>query len=1032
MLKTCRAGSLLLLTAFFSLSLYGQNYFFAESREPAISPAAGMRVIVPDVYRNLVLDRAGLNNFLQTLPLETNIAGRASLPVIEIPMPDGKRARFKIWESPVMEPGLSAKFPNIRTYTGQGIDDPTATLKVDITELGLHAMILSDVTGDVFIDPYRQMDTGNYIVYYKKDLRNKKTFIEYDLIPSSRIKAAGANKPMAGPCIGPQLRSYRLAVACTGEYARRATGLTNPTVAQALSAIVTTITRVDGIYEKELAISLNLVADNDKIVFVDPSSDPFTANNDGSQLLNESQSVITQFIGSANYDIGHTFSTGGGGIAQVGSVCGPQKARGVTGSPEPTGDPYDIDYVAHEMGHQFDASHTFNAVTSSCGGNRSPATAVEPGSGITIMGYAGICGSANNLAINSIPYFHAISMDEINTFTVSGDGATCATITNTGNQPPVVEAGDDYLIPKSTSFVLSGSASDPNGDALTYSWEQVDTGPAGSWNNPAGNAPIFRSFVPSTNPQRHFPQLSDQARNKTTIGEILPSYARSLAFRLTVRDNRAGGGGVCYDEMQVNVHSSSGPFKVTAPNTAGISWEAGSVQIVTWDVANTDISPISCTNVSIQLSLDSGYTFPITILASTPNDGIEQIVVPNNVTTKARIRVMAVGNIFYDISDNNFEITPPQEGFNFTIPAAKTVNCGDNAAATATVNLQTHSVLGYNDPITLSSVSSPPGTTVSFSSNTITPGQSVVVSLNNVNTLSNGNYTVVVKGVSGTVVREQEISFIVEPGTGPAITAQPADVAICASRHALFNVTSASPVKAYQWQVSTNNGTTFVNMNNETGASLTVVNATAGQDNNRYRVLITGQCNITTSQPALLTVHANPTVSLAALPMTTLTPGQIITLTATPSASTGGTIDLAWTFNQQPVPISGATEQVDVTQLGTYQVTIFETWADGNVCSSESPVVTVSAAPSSQLYVYPSPNNGRFIVSYYNSTGGNTRQSVSIYDSKGAKVYYKEFSFTGPYELHDIDIRGKAKGVYFIVIGDADGKKLADGKVLIN
>src|SRR5690606_10119385 len=338
---------------------------------------------------------------------------------------------------------------------------------------------------------------------------------------------------------------------------------------------------------------------------------------------------------------------------------------------------------------------------------------------------------------------------------------------------------------------------------------------------------------------------------------------------------------------------------------------------------------------------------------------------------------------FYDISDNNFEITPPQEGFNFTIPAAKTVNCGDNAAATATVNLQTQSVLGYNDPITLSSVGSPPGTTVSFSSNTITPGQSVVVSVNNVNTLSNGNYTVVVKGVSGTVVREQEISFIVQPGTGPAITAQPADVAICASQDALFNVTSASPVKAYQWQVSTNNGTTFVNMNSETGASLTVVNATAGQDNNRYRVLITGQCNITTSQPALLTVHAKPTVNLAALPMTTLTPGQIITLTATPSASTGGTIDLAWTFNQQPVPISGVTEQIDVTQLGTYQVTILETWADGNVCSSESPVVTVSAAPSSQLYVYPSPNDGRFIVSYYNSTGGNTRQSVSVYDSKG-------------------------------------------------
>ena len=230
---------------------------------------------------------------------------------------------------------------------------------------------------------------------------------------------------MAGPCVGTQLRSYRLAIACTGEYARAATGSNNPTVAQALSAIVTSINRVDGVYEKELSISLNLVANNNAIVFVNPDTDPFAANNDGSALLDESQTVITANIGAANYDIGHTFSTGAGGIAQLGTVCGGSKARGVTGLANPVGDPYDIDYVAHEMGHQFDARHTFNGTTGSCSdGNRNASTAVEPGSGITIMSYAGICDAVNNLGANSLPYFHAISMDEINTFVTADRKST--------------------------------------------------------------------------------------------------------------------------------------------------------------------------------------------------------------------------------------------------------------------------------------------------------------------------------------------------------------------------------------------------------------------------------------------------------------------------------------------------------------------------------------------------------------------------------------------------------------------------------
>ncbi len=1031
MFNLCRIGLLLLLTTVVSTSVFSQHYFFAESREPELSVGAGKRLIKPEIFRTVVLDNNGMSNFLNTIPAETGLASRMAAPVLELPMPYGGTAKYRVWESPIMEPGLAEKFPEIKTYTGQGIDDPTATIRLDITPLGFHAMILSDITGNIFIDPYRQQDSRHHIVYFKKDLVNTKQFIESLPEPAEKYQA-DASRIMAGPCVGSELRTFRLAVACTGEYARAVTGLTNPTVAQALSGIVTSINRVVGVYEKEIAVRLVLVANNDKIVYVDPATDPFTANNDGSELLDESQAVINAEIGTASYDIGHTFSTGAGGIAQMESVCGNQKARGVTGANNPAGDPYDIDYVAHEMGHQFGASHSFNAVSGSCGGNRSAETAVEPGSGVTIMAYAGICGSTNNIAPNSIPYFHAMSMDEINSFIAAGRGATCVEIFATGNTAPVVDAGSDYIIPKSTPFVLSGSATDPDGDALTYSWEQMDTGPAGSWSDPSGSAPLFRSFAPQSSPVRYFPRITDQVRSTTTIGEILPNYSRSMNFRLTARDNRAGGGGVCYDETAITVSAAAGPFVLTAPSAPGIAWEAGSQQLVTWNVANTNNSPVNCSHVSIQLSLDSGYTFPITIIASTPNDGSEQIIVPDEVTTKARIRVIAVDNIFYDMSDNNFEIKSAVPGFNFNIPAEKLITCANPGETSASVVLQTQSVLGYTSPISLSSGDLPAGTTLDFSDASILPGENTVVTLNNVHTLSNGTYSVFVNGESGSITKAQELKFVVQSGTGPAISSQPENITVCAYADASFNVASSVPINAYQWQVSTNNGASFNNVYNEINPTLTILEAAPGQDNNRYRVMVTGQCNVTVSEAATLTVHPLPTVGLAASPLSILTPGQQTTLTATPAGGNGSTINLSWIKDQLPIPVNGNTLSVDVTGLGNYQVLIDETWSDGNTCLNESQVVAITAEASSKLFMYPSPNDGRFIVSYYNSGGGNTRQSVTVYDSKGAKVYYKEFSFTGPYELHDIDIRGKAKGVYFIVIGDSKGKKIIDGKVLVN
>ncbi|HZI52340.1 MAG TPA: zinc-dependent metalloprotease family protein, partial [Chitinophagaceae bacterium] len=292
MKSMCRIFLVLMIAFVVSHDLLAQNYFFAEARENEISAtSAGKRVIIPEKYKSLVLDVRGMQDFLKKLPPE-KVTGGTREQIIELPLPQGGRAAYRIWESPVMEPGLAVRFPGIKTYSGQGIDDPTATIKVDFTELGFHAMVLSDLNDDIFIDPYRQSDIRNYQVYYKKDFKKKNPFSEIGVIEPSEKKVS-ANKPMAGPCIGTELHTYRLAVACTGEYAIEAVGVSNPTVAQALSAIVTSVNRVDGIYEREVAISLNLVSNNNLVVFVNPSTDPFTANDDGSALLDESQTVIS-------------------------------------------------------------------------------------------------------------------------------------------------------------------------------------------------------------------------------------------------------------------------------------------------------------------------------------------------------------------------------------------------------------------------------------------------------------------------------------------------------------------------------------------------------------------------------------------------------------------------------------------------------------------------------------------------------------------------------------------------------------------
>ena len=660
----------LLLLMIIGIVGHAQQHFFTNTPESTFKNAAQKRVIIPSRFRTVSLDKTALLNFLQTVPAQNNAGKKNNKAMLEIPMPKGDTAKFYIWESPAMAPELSAKFPDIKSYSGQGITDSTATIKIDWTEFGFHAMILSPVTGSVFIDPYAQGNTTNYISYFKEDLKKNDPYIELEPknAGSNANRAVGIENILAGQCRGTELYSYRLAVACTHEYAIAATGLSNPTVGQTLAKIVTTMNRVNGVYEKEVSVTMVLVATEDKVIFTDSTTDPFTGNDDGNTLIDESQKVIDSAIGTSNYDIGHTFSTGGGGVAEVGVVCNTMfKANGITGSSNPTGDGYDIDYVAHEMGHEFGANHPFNSDTGNCGGgNRNPSTAYEPGSGTTIMSYAGICAS-DNIQPNSDPFFHAISFDEISNYLQSG--ATCRSIIATGNTLPQITAmnNNGVSIPLNTPFTLTATATDADGDALTYSWEEWDLGDAGPWNSGATNAidPLFKARVPKTSGSRTFPDIAvilggypvnPAATMGGLKGETLPGAARTMKFRLTVRDNRAGGGGVVSGgdgcqagfttTFQVNAVNGTGPFQVTAPN-GGEIWGTNTTQTITWNPAGTVAAPISCNMVTIQLSTDGGNTYPVTLLANTPNDGSQQVIMPSTATNTARIRIIAANNIFF-------------------------------------------------------------------------------------------------------------------------------------------------------------------------------------------------------------------------------------------------------------------------------------------------------------------------------------------------------------------------------------------------
>jgi len=649
----------LLLSIFLLVFTFGNS--FAQqlwknvANEGMITAQKAERVSQPREFKLYALDLDALKSKLAAAPSRTET--QQSNVVVAFPNDRGEMQNFRIFEASVMHPELAARHSDIKSYVGKGIDDPTATIRFSVTLFGLHTMTFS-ANGVSYIDTYSK-DLKNYIVYSRQSLTTTNTF-ECSAVekPADLIAEVAPDAPLMRSN-NSLFKTYRLAMACTIEYAAfhvNAAGLGAGTLAQKKAAVLAamniTMTRVNGIYEKDFAITMVLVPNNEDVIFI--TSDDFDNNNTANILLDQSQATIDAVIGSANYDIGHTVSTGGGGVAQLQSPCSGSKARGITGLDAPVGDPYDVDYVSHEMGHQWGCSHTFNGDQGGCNGNRTASSAFEPGSGSTIMGYSGLCNS-QNIQFFSDAYFHARSLIQGSNF-INGSG-NCGVIVPNGNTPPVVDAGPSYTIPFGTAFVLHGTATDADGDALTYCWEQYDneisTQPPVAT---SAGGPNFRTFEPSVSPDRYFPVFSSVlANNLTPPFEVVPNVARAMDFSLVVRDNGSPLGGQTQRATTVVTLANTGPFKVTS-QTVLEAWAQNSAHDVTWDVAGTTANGIDTALVTIKMSADGGATWPYVLAENTPNDGSQSIIAPNVVSTDCRIMIQSVGNIFYAVNSKAFAV----------------------------------------------------------------------------------------------------------------------------------------------------------------------------------------------------------------------------------------------------------------------------------------------------------------------------------------------------------------------------------------
>ena len=806
--------NLLLLFAVFSLTAMAQqnSYWNLISNDAKISKNKNvLRETFPDHFLLFELNR---NNFTAQIQQAPNRFTSSTGITLNFPLSDGTLEAFEVFEASNFAPELQDQYPAIRSYVGIGKTDKNSLARISVDPNGIQVMISKVGQKTIFLEPF-SADGMTYAVYNSSRKKGKLPFTcstEDQALVLNLNKEAQQIQSSSG-----ELLIFRLALSCNGEYTQYFGG----TVAGALAGMNATMTRVNGVFEKDFGIHMDIIPTNESVIFTNPATDPYTGMGSWNGQL---QTTLTNIIGEANYDVGHMFggSGGGGNAGCIGCVCvDGQKGRGITSPTDgvPAGDNFDIDYVAHELGHQFGANHTFSYNVEGTGVN------VEPGSASTIMGYAGITNQ--DVQPHSDDYFVYASIKQVQDNMV---GKPCPVRIPMGKPIPVTDAGPDYTIPKGTPFVLSGSSTNPNADALTYCWEQNDTATNQTGANSAASptktgGPNWRSYDPVAEPVRYFPPLNRVVANQSTtqgseiVVEALSVVARTLNFVLTTRDNFVGAGQTSSDATKITVNATAGPFLVSYPN-ASLTWQAGTNQQVTWDVAGTTGNGVNASYVDIFLSTDGGFTYPFLLASQVPNDGSETITVPNQLGSSNRIMVKGYNHVFYDISNANFEISGPSQTF---AVAFEGVAGGQNKTSCTggevSYTIPYAAYQGFPGLTNFSVTGEPVGSTVTISPTSLSSDGNVVVTINNTDNATPGFYSIIFTAISGSETKTVPLYYeLFDSNLNGISLLTPADFSSAQSVSPTLTWSAIPNATSYDVQVSTD-----VDFNNII-ASATVTN----------------------------------------------------------------------------------------------------------------------------------------------------------------------------------------------------------------
>ena len=724
---------------------------------------------------------------------------------IMLPTASGTFIQLQLIENQTMADGLKEKFPGIRTFDAIPLDYGNTWGKVEISMNGLRAMIFSPGKSTLYIDPLFYPAPETYIVYQQDKFLTDKTF--HCHVGSEELNTRYDEAKAGDPYNQCLLKTFRIAIAATGEYTSYHGGVDG-----ALAGMATSMNRINGLYGRDFSVNFTIIEDNDDIIFTNQSTDPYNGNL--ADDIDTNQEVINNIIGLENYDIGHLVDgTNNGGLAQLNTVCVSTAARAATSSDPPLGDPFDIRVLAHEMGHQFSATHTQN---NNC--NRSDPTAVEPGSGSTPMSYAAIC--APNVQFFTDDYFHGRSMEQIGP---NADLTGCPVYTEIANTEPTLDELPDepIFIPISTPFSLAANATDIDGDTLTYCWEQIDN--EVSPQPPLATSvqgPSFRSFQPTEDSVRYFPSLASLVSNGPFTWEVLPSVERQMNFRVTVRDNAPLAGCTQYADVTVQTVSTAGPFEVIYPSSTGIVWQPFTEETILWDVANTDASPINAETVNIYLSTNNGFDFPILLAEDVPNTGAYTLEVPNIPTTIAKIMVQNSDGTFFDVSNSNFDIIGFENGFYFSTDFQGADICPDESFS---FDLELIEVGEYSELVDISISSQPENSDISLSVAQASVGESLTVTASDFSETAPGIYTLTINGVGGDF--DNEISFpinVLNDSPQPPSLQFPQDES-----------TAVSTSITLAWEESTDPGTSYaVDIATDEGFTNVISGASNLEDNN--------------------------------------------------------------------------------------------------------------------------------------------------------------------------------------------------------